>query len=100
MKTNPARALTQYGDFKGGFLDGFDGLTVFNLFKECGLAKGYWPVGIRIYGFGVSESSESPSVPTLKAKVLCVDPNKRDLALTKFQNTAVRIPSYIPLNLT
>lgn len=65
--TNPAKASTQYGDFKGTImLDGFNGLDVFELIKQSDRPKGYWPIGIRIFGF-------APSLPTLKAKVLCVD---------------------------
>lgn len=70
--SEPAIATTQYGDFKGTIaLDGFDGLAVFDLLKSWKIPKGYWPVGINIYGFGDSE--EEPDNLELKAKVLCVD---------------------------
>jgi hypothetical protein len=82
--TNPATASTQYGDFKGTIsLDGFNGLTVFDLIKKSDRTKDYWPIGIRIYGFSESGSSEPPSLPTVKAKVLCVDIDQTGLGPDK-----------------
>ncbi len=70
--SEPAKATTQYGDFTGTIsLDGFEGLAVFDLLKSWKIPKGYWPVGINIYGFGKSEGGSNPL--DLKAKVLCVD---------------------------
>lgn len=72
--TNPATASTQYGDFKGTIsIDGFDGLTVFDLIKKSERTKDYWPIGIRINGFSESDATESAPLPKLMATVLCVD---------------------------
>jgi hypothetical protein len=78
--TRPAKASTQYGDFSGTIsLDGFNGLSVFDLIRKSDRTKGYWPIGIRIYGYGKSGRSEDSSLPVIKAKVLCVDVDQTGL---------------------
>ncbi|QDS91884.1 hypothetical protein FF011L_06200 [Roseimaritima multifibrata] len=72
--TNPARASTQYGDCAGTIcVDGFNGLTIFDLIESSAAPKGYWPVGLRIYGWGTEGRDRDGQPPKLSAKVLCVD---------------------------
>ena len=72
--TNPARAATQYGDFRGTIaIDGFDGLSVFDMIESSPIPAGYWPVGLRIYGFAKPGVGGEGQPPKLTAKILCVD---------------------------
>lgn len=93
--TNPAVASTQYGDFKGSIsLDGFDGLTVFDLIKESERPKGYWPVrysDLWIRRRGAHQIHHLSQ--NLKASVLCVDIEQTGPGQTKSQITADRIRS-------
>ncbi|MFN0017713.1 MAG: hypothetical protein ACKVP0_05590 [Pirellulaceae bacterium] len=44
-----ARAAVQYGDIRGTIsIDGWDGIAAVSL--GAGVPKGYWPIGLEIYG--------------------------------------------------
>ena len=44
-----ARAAVQYGDMRGTIsIDGWDGIAAVSL--GAGVPKGYWPIGLEIYG--------------------------------------------------
>jgi hypothetical protein len=71
--THPAKASTQYGDLTGTIsIDGFNGLTIFDLIKSSDKPAGYWPIGLRIYGLANHRTGQEQS-PRLSARVLCVD---------------------------